>query len=90
MSVDSRIKRQSATCIMLLSMLSGVYPSSGGVSRLERHAVSACYAASVPAIGIMSKPDVSASRPSITATGMQPNATAAGAGPSITVVSRGA
>ena len=90
MAIDTNIKRQSATGLLLLALGTGVLPGPLKVSRAQRHTVTACYAGGFPAIEIMSKPDISASMPSITATGMQPNATAGGAGPSITVVSRGA
>jgi hypothetical protein len=41
------------------------------------------------AIGIMSKPNVSAKKPSATVTAKKPNATAVGSGPSVTVTAKG-
>lgn len=90
MAVDSQLKRQSATCMLLFSMLSGVYPSGLTVSMAERFAVSACYAQNFNAIGIMAKPNISVGKPDITATATQPNITAEVARPSITVTSKGA
>ena len=43
MAVDTRLKRQSATCILHPEMLSGVYPATSGVSQAERQAVSWMY-----------------------------------------------
>ena len=43
MAVDTRLKRQSATCILLPSLLIGVFPSTSGVVQAERQAVSWSY-----------------------------------------------
>lgn len=43
MAVDTRLKRQSATCILVPSMLSGVFPDTAGVVQAEKQAVSWCY-----------------------------------------------
>jgi len=89
MAVDTKLKRQSATGLLLFSIFSGVDPSDLIISYAQRHAVTACYAGTFLAIGIMSKPTVSAGRPSITATGKQPNVTVSGAGPSISITAKG-
>ena len=39
MAVDTRLKRQSATCMLVPSMLSGVYPLTAGVVQAEWQAV---------------------------------------------------
>ena len=39
MSVDSRLKRQSATCMLSPFMLSGVYGSTTGITNIERASV---------------------------------------------------
>ena len=39
MSIDTRLKRQSATCILCPFMLSGVYGDTAGISDKERPAV---------------------------------------------------
>jgi hypothetical protein len=44
MAVDSRLKRQSATCILAPFMLSGVYPSVSGINQAERSAITWMYA----------------------------------------------
>lgn len=41
--IDSRLKRQSATCMLVPSMYSGVYPDTSGVVEAERMAVSWMY-----------------------------------------------
>lgn len=43
MAVDTRLKRQSATCMLVPSMLSGVYPDTEGVVQAEQQAVTWCY-----------------------------------------------
>lgn len=43
MSIDTRLKRQSATCILVPSMLSGVYPDTAEISKAERQAVAWIY-----------------------------------------------
>ena len=43
MAVDTQLKRQSATCILVPSMLSGVFGDTSGVVQAERQAVSWCY-----------------------------------------------
>ncbi len=43
-NVDTRLGRQSATCILMPFMLSGVYSGIAGVSKEERWAVSWMYA----------------------------------------------
>jgi len=40
---DTRLKRQSATCVLLPQMLSGVYPDTAGVVQTERQAVTWMY-----------------------------------------------
>jgi len=42
--LDTRLKRQSATCMLVPSMLSGVYPATAGVVAAERAAVTWMYA----------------------------------------------
>lgn len=39
MAVDTRLKRQSATCMLVPVLLSGVYPDTNGVSQAERQAI---------------------------------------------------
>jgi len=39
MAVDTRLKRQSATCMLVPSMLSGVFPDTAGVVQAEWQAV---------------------------------------------------
>lgn len=51
-------------------------------------ALAATVTQNLNAIGIVSKPTVSASKPSVTATGRQPNASATAAGPSVTITGR--
>ena len=41
--VDTRLGRQSATCILMPFMLIGVTPKTAGVSKLERQAVTWSY-----------------------------------------------
>jgi len=43
MAVDTRLKRQSATCILVPSMLSGVYPDTSGVVQTEWQAIAWMY-----------------------------------------------
>jgi len=40
---DSRLKRQSATCMVVPSMLSGVFADTAGVVQAERQAVTWMY-----------------------------------------------
>lgn len=40
---DSRLKRQSATCMLVPSMLSGVHPDTNGVVQAEWQAVAWMY-----------------------------------------------
>ena len=39
MAIDTRLKRQSATCMLVPSLLSGVYPDTSGVVQAEWQAV---------------------------------------------------
>ncbi len=43
MAVDTRLKRQSATCILLPFKLIGVFPSTSGVVQAERQAITWSY-----------------------------------------------
>ncbi|MGB2809120.1 MAG: hypothetical protein WBC22_15360 [Sedimentisphaerales bacterium] len=43
MAVNTRLKRQSATCMLVPSMVSGVYPSTAGIVQAEKQAVSWVY-----------------------------------------------
>ena len=51
---DTRLKRQSATCILVPSMISGVYPATSGVSQAERQAVSWMYSGILAAGAVVS------------------------------------
>jgi len=42
-NADTRLKRQSATCILVPSMASGVFPGTSGVVQAEKQAVSWAY-----------------------------------------------
>ena len=42
-NVDTRLGRQSATCLLMPFMLIGVTPSTAGVSKLERQSVTWAY-----------------------------------------------
>ena len=48
--VDTRLGRQSATCMLVPSMISGVFPSDAGVVKLEWQAISWAYG-QIEAIG---------------------------------------
>ena len=50
MAVDTRAKRQSATCMLVPSMLSSVYPSDAGVIQAEWQAVPWMYSG-IKAVG---------------------------------------
>ena len=52
MAVDTRLKRQSATCILVPSMLSGVFPDTAGVVQAEKQAVSWCYSGILAVVGV--------------------------------------
>jgi len=39
MAVDTRLKRQSATCMLVPSLLSGVFPDTAGVVQAEWQAI---------------------------------------------------
>lgn len=54
MAVDTRLKRQSATCILRPEMLSGVYPDTSGVVQVERQAVSWMYSGILAAGAVVS------------------------------------
>ena len=54
MAVDSQLKRQSATCILVPSMLSGVYGATAGVVQAERQAVSWMYSGILAAGAVVS------------------------------------
>ena len=43
MAVDTRLKRQSATCILEPFMLSSVFPDTSGIVQAERQAIAKCY-----------------------------------------------
>ena len=43
MAIDTRLKRQSATCMLVPSMLSGVYPDTSGVVQAEWQAIAWMY-----------------------------------------------
>lgn len=43
MAVNTRLKRQSATCMVVPSMVSGVYPDTAGVVQAERQGVAWAY-----------------------------------------------
>jgi len=49
--VDTRLGRQSATCMLVPSMISGVFPSDAGVVKLERQAISWAYGQIEASIG---------------------------------------
>ena len=40
---DTRLKRQSATCMLVPSMLSGVYPDTNGIVQAEWQAIAWMY-----------------------------------------------
>lgn len=42
-NIDSRIKRQSATCLLVPILYSGVFPNLSGLNQSERQGVSWCY-----------------------------------------------
>ena len=43
MAVDTRLKRQSATCIAMPCMFSGMYPDTSGIVQAERQAITWSY-----------------------------------------------
>jgi hypothetical protein len=43
MAVDTRLKRQSATCMLVPSLSSGVYPDTSGIVAAERAAATWLY-----------------------------------------------
>ena len=43
MAIDSRLKRQSATCILIPHMLIGITPDISGVDQAERQAITWSY-----------------------------------------------
>lgn len=51
MAIDSRLKRQSATCMLVPSMLSGVYPDTAGVVQAEWQAIAWMYSGITASVG---------------------------------------